>query len=171
MTPNQLQFRAALVAAYARLFAESAEYAYSASKTTPEALADRMLAATLVGTANTTGPGFRMACKACGVPHTGKAIDAFMGIAAPAKTPKVPRKDSGAYMLAASGIESIMSGAVAAFASGDSVTLKYSDGSSERADCPEQAALIRNYAKGNGDAPNFFAIVSAVQSKRAPALA
>lgn len=168
MNPNQAQFHAALVVAYKELFETNPEYAYSASKTTPEELAARMMEAVLRGSANTTGPGFRMACKACGIAHTGKAIDAFLGIEAPARAAK--RKDSRSYMLAAPFIESVMSGAVAAFAAGDSVTLKYSDGSSESADCPEQAAAIRNYAKDSRcDAPNFFAIVSAVQSKRVPA--
>lgn len=76
------QFRAALVAAYASLFASNPEYAYSASETTPEALAGRMLEAVSRGTANTTGPGFRMACKACVIPHTRKAINAFLGVEA-----------------------------------------------------------------------------------------
>jgi hypothetical protein len=168
-TPAHAQFHAALVTAYASLFATSADYAHSASKTTPEALADRMLAATLAGSANVAGPGFRMACKACGIPHTGKAIDAFLGIATPAKAPK-PVRAHKSYMLAASGIEAIMSGACAAFAAGDSVTLKYQDGSSESAECPEQAAAIRNYAQDSRcSPPSFFAVVSAVQACRAPA--
>jgi hypothetical protein len=165
-TPARTQFQAALTAAYASLFASDPAYAYSASKTTPEAMAAKMMAATLAGSASVTGPGFRMACKACGIPHTAKAIDAFLGIAAPVKAPK-PAKAHKSYMLSASNIEAAMSGAIAAFASGDSVVLKYSDGSSERAELPEQAAEIRAYAKDTrGTAPNFFAIVSAVQSKR-----
>jgi hypothetical protein len=166
MNPAHTQFRDALATAYRSLFASDPNYTHSAATITPDALADKMFAAALAGTANTTGPGFRMACKACGIAHTGKAIDAFLGIAAPAKAVKAPRNHKS-YMLAASAIESVMSGACAAFASGDSVTLKYSDGSSESADCPEQAAAIRNYAKDSRcDAPSFFAVVSAVQAKR-----
>ncbi len=83
------------------------------------------------------------------------------------------------YVLVPPTIQALMSGACAAFASGDTVTLKYTDGTSETAECPEEAELIRNHAKyqaGNipfnkaGCAapkePNFFSIVSAVQSKR-----
>lgn len=74
----QSQFRAALVAAYAHLFATDPAYAHSASKQTPEGLADIMTAAAIRGTANTTGPGFRMACKTCGIKHTGRSIAAFL---------------------------------------------------------------------------------------------
>lgn len=81
------------------------------------------------------------------------------------KTPK-------SYVLVPLVIQSLMSGCVAAFASGDDIVLKYTDGTSERATCPEEAAMIRNYSLyQNGKLkdcaePNFFNIVSAVQAKR-----
>lgn len=166
-TAQQAQFQEALAAAYANLFATDADYAFSAKSCTPESLAEKMTDAAMRGSANVTGRGFAAACRAVGIPHTGKAIDAFLGVAAPVKPAKVARP-ARSYMLAASGLESIMSGVCAAFAAGDSVTLKYSDGSSETADCAEQAEAIRNYAKDSRcEAPAFFSIVSAVQSKRA----
>lgn len=51
MNPNSIQFKAALVAAYTDLFANDPDYAFSASKCTPEGLADKMLAACIGGTA------------------------------------------------------------------------------------------------------------------------
>lgn len=165
-TPNQIQFQSALATAYADLFANDAGYAFSAKGTTPEALAEKMTDAAISGSANVTGKGFKLACKACGIPHTARAIDAFLGVAAPVKAEKKPVAHKS-YMLAAGRMESIMSGCTAAFAAGDSVTLKYSDGSSETAECAETAEAIRNYAKDSRcDAPNFFSVVSAVQSKR-----
>lgn len=78
-TENQTKFHAALVAAYTDLFATNPEYAYSASKTTPEGLADRMLAAAVSGSINEDGEGVRRACVACGIPHTLKAIFELVG--------------------------------------------------------------------------------------------
>ncbi len=77
-TENQSKFHAALVAAYTDLFSTSKDYAYSASKLTPEQLADRMLAASIAGTVNHSGEGMKRACKACGIPHTRKALLAFV---------------------------------------------------------------------------------------------
>lgn len=80
MNLNQSQqlFRDALSSAYSELFATNPQYAYSASKCTPEDLADRMTRAAIAGTANFTGAGFRLACKAVGIRHTAGSIKAYL---------------------------------------------------------------------------------------------
>ena len=167
-TAAQIQFQNALAVAYADLFANDAAYSFGPNGPTPEALAEKMTDSAISGNANVTGKGFLRACNAVGIPHTARAIDAFLGFVAPVKAEKKPVAHRS-YMLQASGIESAMSGAVAAFAAGDSITLKYSDGTSETAECPAEAEAIRNYAKDSRcTVPVFFSIVSAVQSKRAP---
>lgn len=79
LNPAQAQFHAALVAAYTDLFANDPAYAYSASKCTPVELADKMTAAAIAGSASYTGSGFKLAAKACGIKHTAKSINAFLG--------------------------------------------------------------------------------------------
>lgn len=75
---NSQLFRNALSSAYSELFATDPEYAYSASKCTPEELADRMTKAAIAGTANFTGTGFRLACKAVGIRHTAGSVKAYL---------------------------------------------------------------------------------------------
>lgn len=74
---NRETFETALVTAYTDLFANDPEYAYAASRTTPAALAAKMTAGLLTGSANKDGEGIKRACKACGIKHTYKAIQAF----------------------------------------------------------------------------------------------
>jgi hypothetical protein len=78
MTTNQTRFRDALIDAYRDLFATDPEYAYSASKMTPEGLADKMTASMIANTANHEGTGFRRACKVVGIKHTRRAIRAYL---------------------------------------------------------------------------------------------
>ncbi len=153
-------FKAALVAAYSELFKISADYAYSASKTTPEILADRMFAAVLNGSANVTGSGFRMACKACGINHTGKAIDTYLGIEKPASVKPVakPRKVS---TLILSRLDSMMTAVWRINYAHGLAVLEYSDGSRESAKLTDGEWLAV------ADKP--LSIVSLVQSKRVPA--
>ena len=159
-TENINAFRAALIAAYAELFKTSPEYAYSASKTTPEGLADRMIEAVLRGSANITGPGFRMACKACGINHTGKAIDAFLGIEAPAKTAKAPKPPKN-YAAVLNNIEAAMTGVFQVNYTHGLAVLTYTDGSREAANVTPAEWLATELQP--------FRIVSLVQSKRVPA--
>lgn len=80
-TPNPANvaaLRKELTAAYTELFKTDPAFAYSASKLTPAELAEKMTVATVRGSASNTGPGFRRACKALSIPHTAKAIDAFI---------------------------------------------------------------------------------------------
>ena len=79
MTENQIAFRDALIDAYRDLFANDPEYAYSASRCTPEGLADKMTQSMIAGTANHEGAGFRRACKSVGIKHTRKAIREYLG--------------------------------------------------------------------------------------------
>lgn len=75
---NTATFQQALEEAYQNLFAHDAEYAYSAAHTTPEALAAKMTAGLVTGAANKDGAGIRRACKVVGIPHTYKAIRAYL---------------------------------------------------------------------------------------------
>lgn len=75
---NTERFRAELITAYTDLFANDAEYAYSAARCTPESLADKMLPGLVTGGANKDGAGIKRACKAVGIAHTYKAIRAFL---------------------------------------------------------------------------------------------
>jgi hypothetical protein len=77
MTANQERFTTALATAYAQLFT-TAEYAFAAARHTPESLAARMAAGLADNSANHDGAGIRAACKAVGIPHTRKAIRAFL---------------------------------------------------------------------------------------------
>jgi hypothetical protein len=75
---NADKFRAALEAAYAELFANDADYAFSASRTTPAELAAKMTDGLRTGRANHDGTGIKRACKAVGIKHTGKAIREYL---------------------------------------------------------------------------------------------
>ena len=74
---NKQKFTDALTTAYRDLFATNPEYAYSAARTTPEALAVKMTNGLHTGAANKDGEGIKRACKTCGIPQTYKAIQAF----------------------------------------------------------------------------------------------
>lgn len=74
---NKQKFMDALADAYGDLFATSSEYNYSAARITPEALALKMTNGLHTGAANKDGEGIKRACKACGIPQTYKAIQAF----------------------------------------------------------------------------------------------
>ena len=73
------QFYETLKAQYVDLFANSPEYAYSASRITPEALARKMTIGLDCGTANKDGEAIKRTCKALGIAHTYKAIRTYLG--------------------------------------------------------------------------------------------
>lgn len=77
-TQHQQLFRDALVMAYGDLFTNDPEYAYSASRCTPESLADKMTRSMLANSANHTGDGFKRVCKAMGIKHTRTAIREYL---------------------------------------------------------------------------------------------
>ncbi len=78
MTPNTARFRDALIDAYRDLFANDPDYAYSASRCTPESLADKMIPSLADGSANKDGKGIARACKVVGIKPTWKSIRAFL---------------------------------------------------------------------------------------------
>jgi len=63
---------------YKDLFANDAEYAYAASKTTPEVLARKMALSLDNATANKDGKAIQRACKHFNIQHTYKSIRAFL---------------------------------------------------------------------------------------------
>ncbi len=71
---NIAEFRRLYIAALAHSFAHDPEYGYAASKTTPEALADKMLPSLVTGGANKDGAAIRMVCKQLGIKHTYTAM-------------------------------------------------------------------------------------------------
>jgi len=71
-------FNAQLEKEYTRIFAESPEYAYAANRTTPAALARKMTLGLDAGSANKDGEGIARTCNYFGIPHTYKAIRAFL---------------------------------------------------------------------------------------------
>jgi len=75
---NVERFEAALADAYRDLFTNDPEYAYAATRSTPEALAAKMTASLAAGTANKDGEGVKRACKALGVKQTYAAIRPFL---------------------------------------------------------------------------------------------
>lgn len=74
---NKQAFQDTLTRHYRELFT-TPEYAYSAAKTTPEALAVKMTAGLVVGSASHTGEGIRRTCKEVGIRHTGMDIRVFL---------------------------------------------------------------------------------------------
>jgi hypothetical protein len=70
-------FYAYLRDTYAELFVTDPDYAYSASKITPDALARKMTLGLAAGTANKDGKGIRSTCSHFKIQHTYKAIRAF----------------------------------------------------------------------------------------------
>lgn len=77
-TSNRARFRGALIIAYADLFANDPEYAYSASRCTPEGLADKMIAGLANGSANKDGKGIARACRSVGIKPTWKELRSFL---------------------------------------------------------------------------------------------
>ena len=71
-------FRANLEKAYQHLFVNDPEYAYSATRTTPAALAEKMTIGLARGEANKDGQGIKTTCKALGIAYTYKAIAAYL---------------------------------------------------------------------------------------------
>lgn len=76
-TSNRELFMTELTAAYEQLFTQP-EYAFAASRTTPRELAMKMTEGLATRGANKNGSGIQIACKACGIRHTYKAIAAFL---------------------------------------------------------------------------------------------
>jgi len=74
---NREAFQAELTRQYADLFTNDPEYAFSATHTTPEALAQKMTAGLETGAANNDGEGIKRTCKHFKIAHTYKAIRAF----------------------------------------------------------------------------------------------
>ena len=77
---NKQRFMDALVVAYRDLFATSREYAYIASRITPEALALKITEGLHTGAANKDGEGVKRACKAMGIKQTYNAIQGFFNL-------------------------------------------------------------------------------------------
>lgn len=74
---NAQYFQTVLSDQYRQLF-ETPAYAVVAAKTSPEALAAKMLAGLADGSADKSGEGVVRACKALGIKHTYKAIAAYL---------------------------------------------------------------------------------------------
>lgn len=68
------QFIAVYTQELAYRFANDPEYAYAASRTTPEALAIRMTNGLINGAASKDGPAIKAALKKCGIKPTYKAL-------------------------------------------------------------------------------------------------
>ncbi len=75
-TPVEV-FKTTLTEQYRRLFL-TPEYAYSASRCTPEALALKMTDGLLSGSANKDGDGIKLTCRALKIPYTYKGIRSFL---------------------------------------------------------------------------------------------
>lgn len=73
-------FAATLAEQYADLFVNDPEYAYSASKCTPDSLARKMTIGLTSGRANKDGAGIKRTCKALGINYTYKAIREYLGV-------------------------------------------------------------------------------------------
>jgi len=71
-------FASHLALEYADLFRSDPDYAYSASRCTPEGLARKMTLALDSGTGDKDGKGIQRTCKHFGIPYTCKAIRAFL---------------------------------------------------------------------------------------------
>lgn len=71
-------FQTALAAHYTDLFENDPEYAYSAARISPEALAEKMTKAIVAGTGNKDGAGVKRTCKQLGINYTYKAIEAYL---------------------------------------------------------------------------------------------
>lgn len=155
MNAQQAIFRSALTTAYADLFATSPDYAYSASRSTPAELADRMLQAFIRGSGSHQGEGVKRACKTCGIPHTLTAILNFVGHVKAPVSPRIARKVT---IIGLSNIESMMTGVSRIMRAHDLVTVEYTDGKRESASI---SALV-----WSGIAESPIKIVGFIQSQR-----
>lgn len=77
-TENFHNFKNELEKNYAKLFASDPEYVYAKLRTTPSALANKMTAGLLIGTANKDGHGIKLTCKHFNLKHTYGAIREFL---------------------------------------------------------------------------------------------
>jgi len=75
---NKDKFEQLLCENYRRLFNTDPDYSFSARHTTPENLAKKMTEGLDTGAANHDGAGIKATCKQLGIPHTRKAIRAFI---------------------------------------------------------------------------------------------
>lgn len=75
---NVEAFTANLEKAYEHLFANDPEYGYSATRTTPAALAQKMTLGLARNEASKDGRGIKTACKALGIAYTYKAISTYL---------------------------------------------------------------------------------------------
>lgn len=75
---NLARFQAELTSQYKWLFTTQPDYSFAASRTTPEALAEKMTNGLLSGSASKDGDGIRRTCKVLGVAYTYGAINAFI---------------------------------------------------------------------------------------------
>lgn len=60
-----------------RLFEQDPEYAWAATRRTPEQMATNMTNALVTGTANKDGKGIQRTCKVLDIPYTYAGIKAF----------------------------------------------------------------------------------------------
>lgn len=74
---NAQRFETVLTGQYRQLF-ETPKYAVVAAKTSPEALAAKMLIGLVDGSTDKSGEGVVRACKALGIKHTYKAIADYL---------------------------------------------------------------------------------------------
>lgn len=79
MNTNKMRFTELYVGFLRDRFENDAEYAYSAARTSPEALAEKMVNGLIFGNANKDGDAIKSTCKALKIKHTYKAIKAFLG--------------------------------------------------------------------------------------------
>lgn len=75
---NLATFQTTLTRHYGDLFATDAEYAMAKSRYTPDQLAVKMTQGLTTGDANKDGEGIKRTCKELGIPHTYKAIRAYL---------------------------------------------------------------------------------------------
>ena len=75
---SRAKFQTILTGHYHSLFANDPEYAYAAGRTTPEALAEKMTASLLSGSANKDGAGIKRTCKDLGIKYTYTAIQEYL---------------------------------------------------------------------------------------------
>jgi hypothetical protein len=79
---NVSAFRRELALAYTHLFNSDPDYAFAKARTTPEALAEKMVNGLMDGSANKDGKGIKSVCKTLDIPYTYKAIKNYLTIAA-----------------------------------------------------------------------------------------
>ncbi len=75
---NAQKFEEQLTKEYQDLFTNDLEYSFAKSRTTPEALAKKMTAGLISGSANHDGEGIKRTCKNLGIKATRKSIVEFL---------------------------------------------------------------------------------------------